>query len=228
MQLWSLHFIIVPYKQNKKEIQYIKLRLRLWLCLKKTCPPPCKEVSATLIPNTVFRHSTFIKNFDIFINGNIYDSSKTITRHTSSWSVYSCLLYRSSLVKISQEGNGAMWAIIFFKAQNIGKGDIRALLPRMASNDSPCLWDQHQWKSRKWNDRKVTEFVSSPKSVCIRVCVCVCKSMRERETVCFGGLQGWNDVGLQYGFNETLSPAQTLSLKLQAVAVSLPLPAGTM
>lgn len=47
-------------------------------------------------------------------------------------------------------------------------------------------------------------------------------------TVCLWGLEGWNDVALQYGFNETLSTAQTLSLRLQAAAVNPLLPTDTV
>lgn len=60
MQLWSLHIMMVPYKQIDKEIQYV-------VTLFKMCPPPYKEVSATLIPNAVFATQ--------------HDSHKTITKY---------------------------------------------------------------------------------------------------------------------------------------------------
>lgn len=65
----------------------------------------------------------------------------------------------------------------------------------------------------------------------VGTCVCVHLTHREaqRGRESFGGQGGWNDVALQYGFYQTLSPAQTtLSLKLQTVAVSLALPTSAM
>lgn len=78
-----------------------------------------------------------------------------------------------------------------------------------------CLLDHPQMKEWKKgdDDEEVTKIVRSPESVCVIACVWP---------------RGWNDVALQYGFNETFSPPQTLSLKLPAAAVNPTFPTAAV